>query len=203
MWAAEPFPETWLNAVASADFGWPVFLFSGQALLTAGWLRLLSLAGWAWWSGPAGEPLYESGSRGRPPTGPARLVARTAFVGLSLACLLPLADFYWALLPPDVAIRELPDPNGYDELVQAGNLINWTSTSNVDLDTLNASQCEQVLQDNRAAFELVRRALEKPSQVTDEVLMLEWDPYAGFRDLAYALWVEARAARLTGKTDKR
>jgi hypothetical protein len=79
-----------------------------------------------------------------------RQPARLALVGILFVAVSYLGATYWALLPPvPPPLEALPSPNGFDDLVRAGNSLNWTAVPNgTDEATMDA--CQAFVRDNAA-----------------------------------------------------
>ncbi len=128
------------------------------------------------------------------------LFATLAISSLGLAWLV----FHW-LFPP-FAPPVLPVPNGYDDLLQAAEML--APRTGLHRDDMDADELAAIVEQNKPALKLVREALQKECMVT-----VDWTPEKdGFepqlelcnsmRALARALDAAARQAKRDGKIDQ-
>jgi hypothetical protein len=135
-----------------------------------------------------------------------RWPARVAACGVGLWGGWVLGSTYLALLPPTApALEPLPVPNGYDELVKAGNGLNWAAVPSQDFDEATFQACESFVQANVSSFALLRKGLARPCQVPFD--FNDWfgsenlTDMQGFRSLCRALTISGKVAAATGKYD--
>ena len=194
-----------LNRVPS-DIPPGPLLASWQGLAMFVWLSLLRKANWVgWWR--KGVRGGEQKSAPKDVLLQHRRVQRIARIVVGGACLLAawiLGSAFLALLPP--AMPEpvmLPNPNGYDELMQAGQAVDWTAIPSGDKDEATAEARELFAQANAPASELMRRAFSKPSRVPLEYNSAHFSPSlnstSNSRSLFYALHVQAKTALDAGR----
>jgi hypothetical protein len=95
-----------------------------------------------------------------------RVIANTfAAIMFCIMAIFPLVLLYKLLNPTPIPTDPLPNPNGFDDLVAAGNMIGPTSALTLqDPSRLTAAQLDAELAKHRAAFELMQRGLQRPSR---------------------------------------
>lgn len=198
-------------ALGSAAFGGLLQYFQGINFLIglalcfgfAIALVLVRAAGWAWWrkapfTGTAALETSERPARPwwRRPSQAALAVA--AITGLALVVMA-----YWVMLPIPPPTIELPNPNGYEEVLQVARAMNWSAIPSQDWDTASVGACRQFVIDNAVSMSKLRDALQKDSKVP-----FAWDgnfvakslPDIQFqREVARAVAAEARLAALEGR----
>jgi len=100
-------------------------------------------------------------------------------------------------LPP---IPTLPNPNGYEDLVKAGEM---ASTNSWNYEAMNDAQLRETVSANTEALSLVRTGLSnecrEPSQFTVPYLDRHFSELVGFKRLAQALMAEGRLAEMQGR----
>jgi hypothetical protein len=198
--------------LALGAFAAILYLIGGVNSLVVAWLAfpfvpvlgLLRMAGWGWWRRAAksdardvdGEVEPRTSAHGRRPARAAIII--TVVMGLWL-----VVAAYWVMLPTAPPTIELPNPNGYDEILKISSAINWSAMPGQDWDTASIGARRKFVSDNSALLALLRDVLQKPSKVP-----VEFDPtyFAGRlpdmqlqRQLARALAAEAKLAADEGR----
>jgi hypothetical protein len=121
-----------------------------------------------------------------------------------LVLAIPVAIFIWSIffnafkVPP---ASPLPNPNGYDDLVKAGELL---ATNVVDYSTLSEEDLQTLVSRDSNALQLALAALPKQCCVT-----LDYSPtshavldrHSGLLRLAQAFAAEGRLAEMQGRAD--
>ena len=128
--------------------------------------------------------------------------ARAALTLVSLLMVLPLAAVYWRLATPlPIPKTALPNPNGYDDLVQAGKMLQTITVP--DADTATHAQLKTFDVQAARVYDMVQTGLAKPCQVPLKwnVDDLQFSEPQSFRDLARALCARAKLAELDGRID--
>ena len=96
----------------------------------------------------------------------------------------------------------LPDPNGYDDFVQAANVLIFHA---IDLSLLDHEQLSAFIATNAVALQKVRTGLTRESRVPIEFTRNFWDSHlnisGGIRRLAMVLDAEGRLAELEQRTN--
>lgn len=96
--------------------------------------------------------------------------------------------------------KPLPNPNGYDTLVQAARL---TTKSAVDYHKLNEAELSAVVEANSNALQLARTALQQesrvPVQYSETYMSAHLEGLAGMKRLANALAAEGRLAEMQNR----
>ena len=118
---------------------------------------------------------------------------------------LPFALFLGSLIfmaaGPFAPVPPLPNPNGYDGLVKAGQMIAGDPSDN----HLNQQQLERLIATNAEALQLFRDALSNscrvPLQYSPSYISNHLNDLAGIKRLAQALAAEGRLAELDGHTN--
>jgi hypothetical protein len=146
-----------LRDIWPSTLSWMCTVALGMAILCA-WLFLMTRAGWF-------DPFCETSPL--PPTRQARrtmLAARlAAFALIGIAAIFPLVLFYKLLTPTPLPSVKLPNPNGYDDILAAGRMIDPTAARTLEnSDQLTTTQLSTELAKHTAVFELLQQALEKP-----------------------------------------
>jgi hypothetical protein len=99
-------------------------------------------------------------------------------------------------LPP---IQPLPNPNGYDDLVKAGQMI----TGNVgNYDKMEEAELHTTVANNSNALQLARAGLQKECRATldySPTLVTHFDQLADMKRLAQALAAEGRLAEMENR----
>jgi hypothetical protein len=208
----------WLGGATTPAQGWTAFFFCGVALgistLAAAWvglgrrrlwLRLISLfliptcrvmAAWLAFARASGwlasgrrksAMASRSTNAGRPKL---RRSARLAAVVLSLLILLPPAATLCVLAAPRPRVPEivLPDPNGYDDLLKAGEAL-------AGLDVPGGPMSLQ------EALDTARTGLDRECVVPPEYSMSDSDvrTFMALRALARAFLGEGQVAEMNGR----
>lgn len=131
-----------------------------------------------------------------------REMKRTIRLILTLLVTAALGVIAFALFSGRTLLPTLPNPNGYDDLVRAGNLITASTNSphEMDLETLT-----QFIADNAESLRLARVGLSRTCSVpTAEVLTnfgARMSDLAATKSLALLLAGEGRLAALQGRTN--
>ncbi len=132
------------------------------------------------------------------------LAARVGLVLMSLLIGLPTAALYWRLARPlPIPEVHLPNPNGYDDLVRAGKMLENVGVP--DAGTATHAQLKSFVAQYSRAYDVVQVGLGKPSQVPltwtieDANWMLANND--GFRQIARILDAKAKLAELDGRTE--
>ena len=127
-------------------------------------------------------------------------MARVGLVLLSLAMLVPLGTVYVVLVSP-VRVPEvtLPNPNGYDGLVRAGEALSRLSTPNPSQPT--GKGLAAPAQTREGLLEAARAALELECRIPLEYALSDVfsDQSQAFRELGQAFDGEGESARVAGK----
>ncbi len=128
-----------------------------------------------------------------------RQPVRLALLGILFVVASSLGATYWALLPPvPPPLEALPSPNGFDDLVRAGNSLNWTAVPNADGDEATMDACQAFMRDNAAQLSLLREGLDTPCRCPFDFTMASMSgdlaTDQAMRSLCRALWIEAKAA---------
>jgi hypothetical protein len=179
---------------------WSKSIGLGLAVLCV-WLVIIRRAGWfapfdELSTSPEAKSVapWQAGDRG---TALARWAAAGVFV---LVALFPLALLYRLLMPPPFPIISVPQPNGFDDLVAAGKMLGEAAGSRLEQwSNLTDAQLQSRLAGSEAAFERMRRGLERPC-VNPHVR--DW-PAAYFQPLITFAGARAEMARRTGTLDER
>jgi hypothetical protein len=196
-WAALGQGPRWLRLAA-------VCLIPPSWLL-AGWLALLRATRWIKvrkypGDSSANESIGEKG----PPT--LIRVAKIAAVLVSVIVLLPLTFVYYRLAtPPPIPPVKLPNPNGYNDLLEAGEL--FRPVAELDVDTASPAALRAFVPTYRHVFDTARRGLDRDCQVlirytcTEDSIIEMPLGWRGLRSLARAFIVEGKLAEAEGRTD--
>ena len=100
-------------------------------------------------------------------------------------------------LPP---LRGLPNPNGYDDLVKAGQMV---SSNSWNFEQMNGEQLRETVSANAAALALARTGLSQecqvPVQFSTRYIEGHLSELAGFKQLAQAFMAEGRQAENEGR----
>ena len=142
-------------------------------------------------------------------------VSRAALVSISLLMTLPLAAVYWWLATPlPIPQTTLPNPNGYDDLVEAGKMLQNVTVPYVGTDSFahlkpaTHAELEAFVAQQAPVYKLMSTGLAKPCQVpvTWNDPEMRWysaelSSFSEFRQLARALSVKAKLAELDGRID--
>jgi hypothetical protein len=111
---------------------------------------------------------------------------------LILTIAIPLIIQTLQPLPP---IPALPNPNGYDDLVKAGEMI---STNTWNYDKMNLAELKSLTAINEGALSLARAGLSSQcratTQFTTKYMDNHFDELSGFKNLAQALMAEGKLA---------
>jgi len=99
-------------------------------------------------------------------------------------------------LPP---IKPLPNPNGYDDFVKAGQVV---ASNTFDFDKMNERKLQTLVNDNSNALQLVRSGLQTQCRVAldyspDSSTLL--DQLAGMKRLAQAFVAEGKLAEMENR----
>jgi hypothetical protein len=141
--------------------------------------------------------------------------SRAALALLSLFIALPLAAIYWRLATPlPIPQVALPDPNGYDDLVKTGKILQSVNVPyigppiNPQLKIATHAQMKDFVIRHDDVYDLIHKGLAKPCRVP-----IVWnDPDGkwfssvlssidGWHGLARVLRVKAKDADLDGRID--
>ncbi len=178
---------------ARAGAGWWALLIALYGLLTLS-LLCLSRPAALWWDDESTGRHDAEWTRTKSVwRWPARVMLM-AIVPLSLAW---LGSAYWALLPLRMSTLDpLPNPNGYGDLVQAGNTLNWAAIPNEDPHEATIEECQAFVQANAGPLSLARQGLAKPCRCPVEFTASSQNINSAIalRSLCRALYAEARVA---------
>jgi len=196
------------------SYDWVLVLVPAQAAATAAWLVLLRGAGWAWW--PV-RPSVDTGDVSRTTSSPApgivrlsrfgylsRLFSRVAVVLSTVWLVWVMATAYWLILPPfSVPTIELPSPNGADDLLAIDKQLKWSALPSTDVSLASEQQCVKFAAENQRQLDRIRESLGKPwLHVPDHIDFNKNFQYIhAMRDVAFALWANARAEAAQGRFD--
>jgi hypothetical protein len=141
--------------------------------------------------------------------------SRASLTLVTLVIVLPVAAIYWRLATPlPIPQVTMPNPNGYDDLVQAGKMIQSVTVPYSgpdifpDLKPATHAQLKAFVVTYARLYDMMSAGLAKPCQVP-----VAWsDPQStwfcanvsdcqSFRELAHALCAQARLAELEGRID--
>ncbi|HUY33429.1 MAG TPA: hypothetical protein VMV69_11830 [Pirellulales bacterium] len=131
-----------------------------------------------------------------------RGLARIDLAALSLVMLLlPGVAYYQMLTPAPIPYVTLPSPNGYDELIRVGRLLQDQIVP--DANAANQAQLEAFVTQHAALLGAVRAALDHPSQARVDYgpFTPVFDDLGTIRQLGKAMYAEAKLAELAGGTD--
>jgi hypothetical protein len=136
-----------------------------------------------------------------------RWASRAALALLSLLITLPLGAIYWRLATPLPIPRvALPNPNGYDTLIEAGKLLQSTNVPRVDTDS-HAKLKDFVIR-NDHLYDLIQMGLARPCRVPvvwsdpdGKWFSVAVDNFGHCRGLATALSIKAKDAEFDGRID--
>ena len=162
-------------------------------LAMAAWLAVALAAGWTLRARPQPIATQDAVGTDAPPR---RSLVRVATWGVAASVLAALGTVYWNLLPPQPPRIELPNPNGYDEIIKATGLLNWNAIPGQDIEETSVENCRAFAADNQKVLALVRRALQLPSHtpVVYDATQFSLVGIQNFREMARALVAAARAA---------
>jgi hypothetical protein len=137
---------------------WTATFSIGMAILCA-WLFLVRRARWF---DPFREDIDAGDSEPRLPN--SVRWARVGALGLfGLAAIFPLLLFYRLMTPPPVPSVELPNPNGYDDFIAAGNMIGQAAANKLrTFQQLTDDQLGIELANHNSAFARMHEGLSKP-----------------------------------------
>ncbi len=127
-------------------------------------------------------------------------LAGIGFMLLSLSMLLPLTVVYYNLITPTpIPQITLPEPNGYDELAQAGRAISFP----VPEDRKATPALRSFVENHAHVLEMARSALDKPSYVPVDYHSPEMPPLRNedHSCLMRAFVAEGRLAEAEGRTE--
>lgn len=132
--------------------------FSLSLLLTCGWLTFAVRAGWF-------DPFHEAdwlAAAEKTQTRSARMAGWSALALFGLISLLPLALLYRLLTPVPVPEQVLPTPNGYDDLIAAGEMISEADSQTLTYwSNLSDDQLRAMLAKYASAFDRMQDGLER------------------------------------------
>lgn len=190
------------------SYDWVLVLVPAQAAATAAWLALLKGAGWAWW--PARPPVDVgdvsiSNSVSAPRFARlSRWVSRFAVVLSTVWLVWVMTTAYRLILPPfSVPTVELPSPNGADDLLAIDKQLKWSALPSSDVSLASEQECAKFAAENRQQLDRISQSLAKPwLHVPDNVDFNKNLQYVhAMRDVAFALWANARAEVAQGRFD--
>ncbi len=120
-----------------------------------------------------------------------------------LAC--PFVLFFGFLIlmeEPPAPLAPPPNPNGYDELVKAGRMLQGASG---EYDKMNQEQLQKAVSANAAALSLARSGLSNqcrvPVQYSESYISNHLNDLAGLKRLAQAFAAEGVLAEMNGRTN--
>jgi len=157
------------------------------SVVMAGWILLMRVSGWL-----SESNLRESSTPVEPAKGGTmrlaiKHLAKVGVVLLSLFVLVRLGRVYCALATP-VAIPEttLPNPNGYDALIRAGEVLERITIP--DTETATKAELEAFVGEYGDTLDSARAALDQECRVPLEYAWSDIDPnrYEAIRALARA-----------------
>ncbi len=126
--------------------------------------------------------------------------ARVAFVAMSLsACFFPLFVLFKLLTPDPIPLSQVPQPNAYDEIIDAGKLLGPNGfDGNLDVETATIQQLLAEVQACPDAYAKITQAVNEQSAVplTYTESDIKTDEMISFRRLARALYGKGRLAEL-------
>jgi hypothetical protein len=142
-------------------------------------------------------------------------VSRAALVSVTLLIILPLAAIYWRLATPlPIPQTTLPNPNGYDDLVQAGKMLQSVTVPYLGpephpvLKIATHAQLKAFGAQFAPVDKMLQTGLAKPCQVpviwNDPEMtwyFVEVSNFSHFHQLARALCAKAKLAELDGRLD--
>ncbi len=216
----------WLSAMlsrapAAVWANWPLLLAEGvvtaEITIAATWI---GLSDWRWWMRlPPMVVLFPATFitvwlwlwRGaHRPSADSRwafydaLGCRVMLAVATLLILAPVVGAYWRLAHPHTfAEPTRPSPNGYDELVRAGDLIKGVNRPYIE--TATRAQLKNYVAQCGAVYAPVRAALDKPCEVPLRVnvngVLEMTHKLQLLRDIAEALWAQGRLAAMEGRKE--
>jgi hypothetical protein len=178
--------------IALSDGRWwlrlPLLLVLFPAALMAAWLFVWRRA----IRSPAGSHWKSFRAR----------LSQAVLIVASLAILAPVAGVCWRLAHPHTFTEPTrPNPNAYDELVHAGNLIKTVNSPMFE--TATHAQLKSYVGQCGAVYAPVRAALDKPCQVPvrvdDEGYTKSLGEVQLLREIARALYGQGRLAAMEGR----
>jgi hypothetical protein len=126
--------------------------------------------------------------------------ARRIIVGIALAVVAAGVFLLWPSRTP--VAESVPSPNGYDDLLKAAELI---SRDTFGLRDRSDAELRKTVEQNRAALELVRSALERecrvPVEYSTTYIRKHLGEMWGLKGLVMALLAEGRVAELDQRTN--
>jgi type II secretory pathway pseudopilin PulG len=113
---------------------------------------------WLWGASNAAIPHGERRGKGR-------TLAATALIGVSIVLAAPAALALYALLTPEpIPIASLPEPNGFDDLIAAQNMLGTNlliESGNFDRDSATEQQLVQAVDETAPAIARLELGLQK------------------------------------------
>jgi len=126
--------------------------------------------------------------------------ARRIIFGVALALVAAGVYLCWPSGTPTA--ESVPSPNGYDDLLKAAKLL---SRDTFGLRDLSDAELRKIVEQNRAALELVRSALERkcrvPVEYSTTYIRKHLAEMWGLKGLVMALLAEGRVAELDQRTN--
>jgi hypothetical protein len=143
-----------------ATFSWCTTI-AFEMLVLCIWLYTVRRAGWF-------DPFGELSGNAQLSSHERRfmLAARACAVILfGVAAIFPIMLFYALLTPTPIPNTPLPNPNGFDDLIAAGNMIGPTAGRTLqNWDQLTVAQLGAELAKHQRAFDLMNRGLQRRSR---------------------------------------
>jgi hypothetical protein len=141
--------------------------------------------------------------------------SRAALALISVLIMLPLAAIYWRLATPlPIPQTTLPNPNGYDDLAEAGKMLQNVTVPYVGTTTFPGlkpathAQLKAFVAKYAHVYDMIQTGLAKPCQVPvvwDDPQMtwfcVELGNSTSIHQLARALSAKAKLAELDGRID--
>jgi hypothetical protein len=115
-----------------------------------------------------------------------------------LAAVLLIATFIWALNQPLPPQPPMPNPNGYDDFVKAGQML-ATLKSNQDYNTMGQDELRTVVAANSEALKLARTGLSRECRFPLEYSTTNNISLSALKRLAQAFAAEGRLAQLENR----
>ncbi len=189
---------TSFTVVGKSDYIWWLVVMAPLGWITPAWLALARMP-------PALVPGFTH-VESRHETLHRINKRRTAVRGIvlvlvSLVILIPPVWVYYRLVTPTpIPTIALPEPNGYDDLVEAGKMLDNLVLA--DPYTATKSALRQAVSNGREGFERARRGLAREFRIPITYDIDDWGvEFQSLRQVARAFYAEAQLAEIEGRID--